>query len=90
MSTVLLAMALFLLLLLLAAMFRVLRGPTDADRMMTAQLFGTTAVAILLLLGFAYDTPELIDVALVMALLAAIATIAFVRDGADVGADDDA
>lgn len=43
------ALALFLLLNLGAGMWRVLRGPTASDRMLAAQLFGTTAVAILLL-----------------------------------------
>ena len=45
------ALALFLLLNLGAGMWRVLRGPTAADRMLAAQLFGTTAVAMLLLLA---------------------------------------
>ena len=34
-------------------LLRVLRGPTEADRMMAAQLFGSGGVAILLLLAFA-------------------------------------
>ena len=89
MSATLVAMAMFLLLLLLAGMLRVLRGPSDADRMMMAQLFGTTAVAILLLLSFALDAPALVDVALVMALLAAIAAIAFVREDENPGANHD-
>ncbi len=89
MSVVLLSIALFLLVLLLAGMYRVLRGPRNADRMMAAQLFGTTAVAILLLLCFAFEAPAMIDVALVMALLAAIAAIAFVRGAASDGARDD-
>lgn len=37
-------MALFLLLTLMAGLWRVLRGPIAADRMLAAQLFGTTAV----------------------------------------------
>ncbi|MEA3302986.1 MAG: pH regulation protein F, partial [Pseudomonadota bacterium] len=36
------AMALFLLMTLIAGLWRVLRGPTPADRMLAAQLFGTT------------------------------------------------
>ena len=73
------ALALFLLLNLVAGMWRVLRGPTAADRMLAAQLFGTTAVALLLLLAQAYDKAALRDVALVFALLAAVTTVAFVR-----------
>ena len=74
-----LALALFLLLNLGAGMWRVLRGPTAADRMMAAQLFGTTAVAVLLLLAQAYGNAALRDVALVFALLAAVTAVAFVR-----------
>ena len=72
-------MALFLLLNLIAGMWRVLRGPTAADRMLATQLFGTTAVAILLLLAQADDNPALRDVALVFAILAAVTAVAFVR-----------
>lgn len=74
-----LALALFLLLNLGAGMWRVLRGPTAADRMLAAQLFGTTAVAVLLLLAQAYGKTALRDVALVFALLAAVTAVAFVR-----------
>ena len=74
-----LGMALFLLLTLVAGLWRVLRGPTPADRMLAAQLFGTTAVACLLLLAQVYDRPSLSDVALVFALLAAVTAVAFVR-----------
>ena len=79
MQTIYLGMALFLLLNLGAGMWRVLRGPTLADSMLAAQLFGTTAVAVLLMLAQAYDSEALRDVALVFALLAAVTAVAFVR-----------
>lgn len=60
-------------------MWRVLRGPTAADRMLAAQLFGTTAVAVLLLLAETSGVAALRDVALVFALLAAVTAVAFVR-----------
>jgi len=78
-QTLYLALALFLLLNLGAGMWRVLRGPSAADRMLAAQLFGTTAVAMLLLLAQATGNPALRDVALVFALLAAVTAVAFVR-----------
>jgi multicomponent Na+:H+ antiporter subunit F len=74
-----LAMAIFLLLNIFAGLVRVLRGPTPADRMLAAQLFGTTGVAILLLLAEAFGLPALRDVALVFVLLGALATVAFVK-----------
>jgi multicomponent Na+:H+ antiporter subunit F len=77
-----LLLALILLLTAGAGMIRILRGPTAGDRMLSAQLFGTTGVAILLLLDAAMTEPALVDVALVFALLAAVATVAFVRQRA--------
>lgn len=86
-------MALFLLLTLVAGLWRVLQGPTAADRMLAAQLFGTTAVACLLLLAEALDRPALRDVALVFALLAVVTAVAFVQrvwgGNTDTGADND-
>ena len=79
MQTLYLALALFLLLNLLAGMWRVLRGPTAADHMLAAQLFGTTAVAILLLLAQSAGDAALRDVALVFALLSAVTAVAFVQ-----------
>ena len=71
--------ALILLPTIGVGMVRILRGPTDADRMMTAQLFGTSGVAILLLLSAGMDNPVLLDIALVFAMLAALATMTFIR-----------
>ncbi|TVO77919.1 monovalent cation/H+ antiporter complex subunit F [Sedimenticola selenatireducens] len=73
------SLALFLLANLAVGMWRVLRGPGVADRMLAAQLFGTTAVAILLLLAEAAKSNALRDVALVFALLAAVTAVAFVK-----------
>lgn len=81
MATFYIIIAVILLLTLVAGLWRVLRGPSPADRMMAAQLFGTTAVAILLLLAQGLDQPALRDVALVFALLAAVTVVAFVHRG---------
>ncbi|HEY0635922.1 MAG TPA: monovalent cation/H+ antiporter complex subunit F [Gammaproteobacteria bacterium] len=69
--------ALFLLINLVVALLAAARGPTPADRMVVALLFGTTGVGILVLLAYAQGRPFLIDVALLLALLAAISGIAF-------------
>ena len=76
-------LALFLLVNLLAALVRAARGPTAADRMLAALLFGTTGVGVLLLLAHAGGgvAMPLVDAALVLALLAAIAGLAFARLG---------
>lgn len=77
------ALAAFLLLNLIGGLIRVLRGPTPADRMLAAQLFGTTGVAVLLLLAEGMERPGLRDVALVFALLASVNTAVFVRQRAE-------
>lgn len=74
-----LAVALFLLLNIAAGLVRIRRGPTRADRMLAAQLFGTTGIAVLLLLGEATGERAARDVALVFALLSSLAGVAFVR-----------
>ena len=73
------SLVLFLLLNLAVGMWRVNRGPTAADRMLAAQLFGTVLVAVLLLLSQAYGNTALLDVALVFALLAAVTAVSFVQ-----------
>lgn len=79
MNALSLLLAIFLLANLLAALWRVMRGPTAADRMLAALLFGTTGVALLALLAYAGNNPALVDVALVFALLAAIGGAAFAQ-----------
>jgi len=64
-----------------AGMLRVVRGPSPADRMLAAQLFGSTGVAVLLLLSEAMAMPGLRDVALVFVLLAVVVSVAFARRG---------
>lgn len=81
MSAFLLGVAVFLSLNLGAGLIRVARGPTPADRMVAAQLFGTTGVAILLILSLAMEESALADVALVFALLAVVVAVAFVKRG---------
>jgi multicomponent Na+:H+ antiporter subunit F len=79
MTAYLTAAALFLLLNLLTGLIRIWRGPSPADQMQALLLFGTTTVAILLLLAYATARPVLVDVALVFVMLAAIGTVAFSR-----------
>lgn len=79
MSEVLFIAALLLLLTILAGLWRVLRGPAPADRMLAVQLFGTSGVGILLLLAEAMGEQALRDVALLFALLAVLGVVAFVR-----------
>jgi multicomponent Na+:H+ antiporter subunit F len=77
----LLAAAVLVLATVALGLLRILRGRGDAKRMMAAQLLGTGGVAALLLFGTATGTRGAVDVALTLALLAAFASIAFVKKG---------
>jgi multicomponent Na+:H+ antiporter subunit F len=58
---------------------RIFRGSQDADRMMAVQLLGTGGIAVLMLLAGSKTGAAAIDVAVTLALLAAFATVAFVK-----------
>ena len=68
-----------LLFSLVMGLARVIRGPTPFDRMLAAQLIGTTGVGVLILFSRVLSQPALIDVALVFALLAAVSSVTFVQ-----------
>ena len=67
-----------LLLNIVVGLVRILRGPESADRMLAAEMFATSAVAIILILAVTTSSPALMDVALVFALLSALAVVTFV------------
>jgi multicomponent Na+:H+ antiporter subunit F len=70
----------FVLVMAALGLLRVLRGPGNADRILSVQLIGSAGGAILLLLAAATKTPSIVDVALMLALLAAFTSVGFLRD----------
>jgi multicomponent Na+:H+ antiporter subunit F len=77
----------FVLAMVALGLVRILRGPDDADRMMAAQLLGSGGIAVLLL-SAGGGLPAAADVALILALLAAFASVAFVKSGDAPRADE--
>ncbi|WP_198320853.1 monovalent cation/H+ antiporter complex subunit F [Azohydromonas aeria] len=67
----------FLLLNLAAGLVRAYRGPTASDRISAVLLFGSTMVAVLLVLAQLHAEPALRDVALLFVMLAAVLSVAF-------------
>jgi multicomponent Na+:H+ antiporter subunit F len=88
MSEIFMAGAALLLLAIGGSLIRVLRGPTPADRMMGAQLAGTGGIAVLLLLAAAGERWIILDVALILALLAAFAVVGFAKAATEDGVGD--
>ena len=67
-------------------LYRIERGPTNADRMLGSMLFGTSGIALTLVLAEIAGVRSLLDMALVFAILASITSVAFVKRA--WGADD--
>lgn len=69
----------FLILNIALGLFRVWRGPTVADRLLTTQLFGTTGMAILLVMSGYLKELTLLNVAITFNVLAILLVISLVR-----------
>ncbi|WP_431282301.1 monovalent cation/H+ antiporter complex subunit F [Humitalea sp. 24SJ18S-53] len=76
MADALLAAAGFIMATVALGLVRILRGPSDLDRLMAAQLIGTGGVAALLLVAGATGSGAVVDVALCLAVLAAFVAAA--------------
>lgn len=83
MAEFLIAMAGLVLTMVAVGLFRVLFGPADVDRMMSAQLLGTGSVAALLLVATALGSAAIVNAAAILALLAAFAVAAFINNMPD-------
>ena len=69
-------------LLALAALLgfvRLLRGPSLPDRVVAFDLLATVAVGISAVYAMAHDQPVFLDVAVVIALISFVGTVAFAR-----------
>lgn len=67
---------LVLVLAIAIAFFRLLRGPTSADRLVALDLITVLAASVLGLLAMADDESTYLSVALVIALISFLATVA--------------
>jgi multicomponent Na+:H+ antiporter subunit F len=63
----------------LFSMFRIALGPTAADRAVGLDTINTLVVAMMILLGAAYEQPVFVDVAIIYALLSFIGTLYIAR-----------
>ena len=79
MTVFLLSIVLLLALFLLLSLLYILRAPSYADCLLATQLVGTIGVAILSILSATQDQPNLLDVALVLALLTSITLVTFTQ-----------
>jgi multicomponent Na+:H+ antiporter subunit F len=84
-STALLAGSAALVVLAGALFWRVVVGPTTADRVVAVNVIGTAAVVVISLLGAALGEPGFLDVALVYALLNFLLSLGLARFSVEQG-----
>lgn len=71
--------ALIVVLATALVLYRAVKGPLLFDRVLAVNLIGTKTVVLLALIGFIYDRPYFLDIALVYALINFIVTIAILK-----------
>lgn len=81
MSGIYLGAAVVLLLTIILGLAQVFRQAGRADSLLAALLFGSTGVALVLVLGKGLGLDGALNIALVFALLAAVLGVAFVLRG---------
>ena len=64
---------------LVFAVMRALRGPTVFDRVLAANAVGTAAIMLLAVLGFLTGRPEFLDIGITYGLLNLIGTLAVLK-----------
>lgn len=66
---------LFLCMTIFMCMYRAVKGPSAADRLIAINVIGTKTIAIILIVSFILNETYFVDVALVYALISYIASI---------------
>ncbi|MGO1616481.1 MAG: monovalent cation/H+ antiporter complex subunit F [Oceanisphaera sp.] len=64
---------------LVLATIRLLRGPTLPDRVVALEVIASMTVGFIVLYSISYEVPQLIDVALVLALTSFMTAVGFAR-----------
>jgi multicomponent Na+:H+ antiporter subunit F len=84
-NDILLGAAAVFVVLVIAVLYRAVRGPTMQDRVLAVNVIGTNTVVILALLSAALDVPYFLDIALVYALLNFLMAVAISKFTVDRG-----
>ena len=79
--------AIFIILAIVIVLFRAIKGPKVYDRILAVNVIGTKTVILIALVGFIYERPYFLDIAIVYALINFIATFAILKFGSEGGLD---
>lgn len=70
------AVSLAILVTMVLALVRALRGPSVYDRVLAANMFGTKTALLLAVIAFLFDRPDFLDLALAYALINLVGVLA--------------
>ena len=79
--------AIFIILGIVIVLFRLIKGPEVYDRILAVNVIGTKTVILIALVGFIYERPHFLDIAIVYALINFIATFAILKFASEGGLD---
>lgn len=79
MTKLLIFSILFLCTTIFLCMYRAVKGPTAADRLIAINVIGTKTIVIILIVSFILSETYFVDVALVYALISFLASIVISR-----------
>jgi len=68
-----------ILITMILALVRAVRGPSIYDRILAVNMFGTKTVLVIAVLGFLMGRPEFLDIALAYALINFVGTVAVLK-----------
>ena len=71
--------ALAIVIAAIMVLYRGIKGPRVYDRLLAINSMGTKTVILIALIGYMYERPHFLDIALVYALINFIGTIAFLK-----------
>jgi multicomponent Na+:H+ antiporter subunit F len=71
--------AMVVLLAALLVLYRAYKGPKIYDRVLAVNVIGTKTVVLIALVGFIFERPHFLDIALVYALINFMATMAILK-----------
>lgn len=74
-----LIVSLAILVTMVLALVRALRGPTVYDRVLAVNMFGTKTVLLLTVIAFLFGRPDFLDLALAYALINLVGVLAVLK-----------
>jgi multicomponent Na+:H+ antiporter subunit F len=79
MQDIFLSVAVIIVIASFVSLYRGIEGPGIFNRIIAVNVIGTKTIVLLVLIGFIYERPDFLDIALVYAILNFIMTIAATR-----------